>query len=108
MPAVKAAVERATRDWIRRFVVQERLCPFAAASKVHVQVDKIGGAAHLDPLQHASHAELAFAALSRAESWVDALLTVEVARAPSSNLFIVWPDGLGRLETFEMFTAALA
>ena len=115
------AVADATRSWIGRFVVREGLCPFASASRVLVEVDTFGIDAdegcrsrrdyrnwRLDPLHSAEDAELALAALGRAEHWIDRLLSHDTAAHASSNLFIVWPVGVADPSTYQSLAAALA
>ena len=115
----KRAVADATRSWIRQFVVREGLCPFAAASRVLVRVDdfdsdgrelanRAGARWRLDPLRHEAHAELALAALDRAERWVDQLLSKDMMAHPSSNLFVVWPVGVADYSAYLGMAAALA
>ena len=95
---VSQAVEAATRRWIQRFVIHERLCPFAASSRVLVRVEtfgqRVGEKWRLDPLGQSEHAALALHALGRAEDEIASLITKEVTASASSNLFIVWPVGL--------------
>ena len=115
------AVANATRSWIGQFVVREGLCPFASASRVLVEVDTFGIDAdegcrsrrdyrnwRLDPLHSAEDAELALAALGRAEHWIDRLLSHDTAAHASSNLFIVWPVGVADPSTYQSLAAALA
>ena len=68
-------VELATRRWIESFVIRERLCPFAAPSKILVHVETFGidgklPSWELEPLRDRSHAEMAMAAVGRAEQEV--------------------------------------
>lgn len=110
----RRAIEDATRLWIHKFVVRERLCPFAAPSRILVRVDTFGHdnskdtfghGWKLDPLHHKAHAELAFAALGRAERWIDEIVG---ANTSNDNLFIVWPAGLADLAMYKSFAALLA
>lgn len=107
------AVERATRQWIHRFVIRERLCPFAAASNILIRVDSFDDSAvddgwRLDPVGSRAHAMLALAAIDRASHAVKSLLEEDVASHSSSNLFLVWPNGLDDLTTYRSFVALLA
>ena len=114
----RRAIEHATRRWINAFVIKERLCPFAAASSIIIQTDAFGNDMlsqrmddddwHLDPLRNHSHAEVALAAIERADNEVSKLLLEHVESEATSNLFIVWPVGLQRLDTFRSFVALLA
>ena len=107
------AIEVATRRWIREFVLAERLCPFAKASRILVRVDAFGSSSssssswQLDPLQSDEHARLAATGIRAAGAAVHELLHTEVPNHPSSNLFLVWPCGLSDLETFKGFVSAL-
>ena len=117
-----AAIEAATRTWISKFVVHERLCPFAASSRMLIQVETFGGANdddktlarrmdqcwRLDPLSDRSDAARAVSALWRMEHGVGSLLSEETETYPSSNLFIVFPVGLLEMDVFEMFVSMLA
>eukprot|EP00966_Prymnesium_polylepis_P328725 7384497-Prymnesium_polylepis.1 len=107
----RRAIEAATRAWISRFVVHERLCPFAAASRILITVDTFGGADddlaqriqerwRLDPLSDSGHAALALAAVDRGVNQVSKLLSAETATCASSNLFIVWPVGLSDMDMY--------
>ena len=115
----RQAVEQATRRWIDKFVIKERLCPFAAASRIIIRTDTFGrnklpsqrvddASWHLDPLRDQSHAAIALAAIQRAELEVRTLLEEHVESEASSNLFIVWPVGLQQMATFRSFVALLA
>jgi hypothetical protein len=105
-------VEAATRQWIRKFVIRERLCPFAAASNIIIKVDEFPScqlqSQSLDPVNRPEHAQIALSAIGRAEHEVGALLRAEAERSTSGNLFLVWPTGLEDLETYRSFVALLA
>lgn len=114
----RQAIESATRSWIQRFVVREKLCPFAAASRILIRVDPfdapedaIARRVHedwkLDPLRSIGHAQIALAAIERAERWIDELLEVAVASDSTSNLFIVYPIGLSDPAMYRAFAALL-
>ena len=107
-----AVIETSTREWIAKFVIGERLCPFAKASRILVRVDKLGSdgdaAWALDPLGTAEHARLAAAGIVAAEAAVHELLQTEVPHvSANSNLFLVWPHGLADLDTFRSFVSAI-
>ena len=104
------AVEAATRQWIEKFVIRERLCPFAAASKIHVVVDYLADepAANwqIDPASDADR-RLMLRGLQNAGMSITHLLSQHVPSAASSNLFLVWPAGLSDLGVFLPFVSAV-
>ena len=107
-----AAIEQATRSWIKHFVIRERLCPFAAASRILVRVDPLVNRADkpfkLDLAQSREHADIAMMAILRAESEVRHLIDTGARDDASSNLFLVWPNGLDDLQTYKAFASAIA
>ena len=59
-------------------------------------------------MQSREHARIAMAGVSRAESEGRKLIDTDTVRDPSSNLFLVWPNGLHDPHTYRAIAAAVA
>ncbi|KAJ1446608.1 hypothetical protein M885DRAFT_545723 [Pelagophyceae sp. CCMP2097] len=113
--AVVDSAAAATRQWIREFVVREKLCPFAAPSRVDVYVETWGFSP--DDLHKRSKAKWALdlgdsrlvqPALRRARDRIDALFDEpETDDNQQRSLFLVWPVGFQSWPKFDEFSGAV-
>ena len=108
---LRQRIEASTRRWIERFVIREKLCPFAARSSIHVQVELFGDEALFAERQSqrwqltaGGNERQVIEAVSRMGTRIEHLLKSDVQAEASSNLFLVWPVGLDDHDSFMSFS----
>ena len=111
----RAAIEASTRRWIERFVVREKLCPFAAKSAMRLHVETFGVeeadllARHRSGwrLTESGNETHVFEGVQRMGRRLEQFLAEDVRADATSNLFLVWPIGLADHADYISFSQML-